>query len=282
MASPDLAGELRQLREIDGDARILTLDIETQRAIIETFSLFSKYTPMSRVLVPARVLCFAARWRGENKDIFHSAWNEDAKHHVNPDQYEKMLRAMWNLLDAADIVVTYNGDRFDLQWVEAECARLGMGRPAPYKSVDLMKIVKRRFKAGMMSMKLEWSARYWLHDGKIPHGGSDLWHDIRHGTQARKRSAQKIMREYNIHDVVLTERLLDEHLPWTNLNLALHRSDVDDHRLRCTKCGSLNVHATRKKVYTGAFAYQAYKCQDCGSISRGKRAKLGTELRSVT
>ena len=276
-----LAAELAALRHIESDARILTFDIETQRGIVETFSLFSKYTHMNRVLVPARILCFSARWRGEDKDIFHAAWDEDDKHTVDPTQYRKMLHAIWKLLDAADIVVTYNGDRFDLQWVEAECARLGMGRPAPYKSVDLMKIVKRRFKAGMMSMKLQWSARYWLHDSKLDHGGSDLWYDIRHGTKTQKRDAQKIMREYCIHDVVLTERLLDEHLPWTGLNIALYRAS-DDELLRCTKCGSTNVHATRKKVYTGAFAYQAYKCTDCGSISRGKRAKIGTELRSVT
>lgn len=282
MASPDLAGELRQLREMDTTARVLSFDIETQRAIVETFSLFSKFTPMNRVLVPARILCFAARWRGEDKDIFHAAWDEDDRHHVNPEQYERMLRAIWNLLDAADIVVTYNGDRFDLQWVEAECARLGMGRPAPYKSVDLMKIVKRRFRAGLMSMKLEWSARYWLHDGKVAHGGSDLWHEIRHGTRERKRAAQKIMREYNIHDVVLTERLLDEHLPWTNLNIALYRPNPDDEVLRCTKCGKDGLRALKKKVYTAAFAYQAYKCPSCGSVSRGKRSKLGTELRSVT
>jgi DNA polymerase elongation subunit (family B) len=277
-----LAAELASLRELDTTARVLTFDIETQRAIVETFSLFSKYTPMQRVLVPARILCLSARWRGEDKDIFHAAWDEDDKHNVDPVQYEKMLRAIWKLLDAADIVVTYNGDRFDLQWVEAECARLGMGRPAPYKSVDLFKIVKRRFKAGLMSCKLEWSARYWLHDGKVPHGGSDLWHDIRHGTRAEQRAAQKVMREYCIHDVVLTERLLDEHLPWTNLNIALYRSDPDDEVLRCTKCGKSGLTALKKKVYTAAYAYQAYKCQNCGSVSRGKRSKLGTELRSVT
>lgn len=276
-----LGADLAALRVIDSQARILTFDIETQRGIVETFSLFSKYTHMNRVLVPARILCFSARWRGEGKDIFHAAWDEDAQHHVKTAQYEKMMRAIWKLLDAADIVVTYNGDRFDLQWVEAECARLGMGRPAPYKSVDLMKIVKRRFKAGMMSMKLEWSARHWLHDGKVAHGGGDLWHTIRHGTAAERRAAQKVMREYCIHDVVLTERLLDEHLPWTGLNIALYR-DADDELLRCTKCGSTNVHATRKKVYTSAYAYQAYKCKDCGSVSRGKRAKIGTELRNVT
>lgn len=271
-----LGAELAALRHIDSQARILTFDIETQRAVVETFSLFSKYTHMNRVIMPARILCLSARWRDDDKSIFHAAWDDD-----DTAAYERMCRAIWKLLDAADIVVTYNGDRFDLQWVEAECARLGMGRPAPYKSVDLMKIVKRRFKAGLMSMKLEWSARHWLHDGKVPHGGSDLWHDIRHGTTAEKRAAQKLMREYCQHDVVLTERLLDEHLPWTGLNIALYRTS-DDELLRCTKCGGTNVHATRKKVYTAAYAYQAYKCQDCGSVSRGKRAKIGTELRSVT
>ncbi|MGB5794439.1 MAG: ribonuclease H-like domain-containing protein [Mycolicibacter algericus] len=255
-------------------ARILTFDIETQRAQVEVFNLWPKYIPIDRVLKPARVLCFSARWRGEDKDIFYAAWDDD-----DDGAYEKMLRAIWKLLDQADVVVTWNGDRFDLQWIEEECGRLGMGRPGPYKSVDLLKVAKRRFKAGLMSLKLEWSARQWLRDGKVDHRGTDLWHDIRHGTRAEKRAACALMREYCEHDTQLTEQIFERYLPWVSVNLALF-NPPDDELLHCTKCNSTNLWRDGKRYYhTLAGLYQVWRCRDCGASSRGKRMKNTTELR---
>jgi DNA polymerase elongation subunit (family B) len=275
-----LADDIRDLQK-QSAARVLTFDIETQRAIVETFSLFSKFTHMDRVLVPARVLCFSARWRGEDKTIFKAAWNEDSRFHVDQVQYEKILQVIFELLDRAHVVITWNGDRFDLQWIEAECNRLGMGRPSPYKSVDLCKIAKKRFDKGLMSRKLEWSARYWLHDGKVKHGGTDLWHDIRHGTTAEKRAAQKLMREYCVHDTVLTERVFDEYyLPWSPVNLALYNSNIDG-ELACTKCGTPGELEPAGFYYADAYAYDQYRCRKCKGVSKSARSKHTTPLRKV-
>lgn len=262
------------------DARILTFDIETQRAIVEVWDLFPKFIHIDRVRVPKRILCFSARWRGEDRTIFRAAWDEDKDFQVEPQAYEKMCRALWELLNQADVVVTWNGDRFDIQWVEEECARLGMGRPRSYKSVDLIKILKRRFKAGLMSMKLDWSARQWLHDQKTPHGATDLWHDIRYGTRTEKRDAQRLMRTYCEHDTALTERLLGEYLPWVGVNFALYRDNSEELRY-CTKCGTAGQLKRDGMHHTNAFSYQQYRCKKCGGLSRGKRAKATTELRTI-
>lgn len=257
-------------------ARVLVLDIETQRAIVETFSLFRPFIGIDRVIKPARVLCFAAKWRGEDKMIFKAAWADD-----DEDAYLRMMQAAYDLLNEADIVVTYNGDRFDLQWFEAEFLRLGLGRPMPYKSVDLIKSVKRWFKGGLMSMKLDWSSRIILKDRKVHHGGTDLWHDIRYGVRAERRAAQKLMREYNEHDVRLTERLFEHHLPYLNVNLALYERN-DDGLMHCTKCNSTNLKKDGVKSYvTSAHIYQMHRCKDCGATSRGKRTTGTTELRPV-
>ncbi|ALF00401.1 DnaQ-like DNA polymerase III subunit [Mycobacterium phage Archie] len=258
-------------------ARVLILDIETQRAIVETFGLFKQFIGIDQVQVPTRVLCWAAKWRGEDRVMFKAAWDDH-----DEAAYRSMMQVMWDALDSADIVVTWNGDRFDLQWLEAEFLRLGMGRPMPYKSVDLIKTVRRWFKGGLMSMKLDWSARMILKDRKVHHGGSDLWWDIRHGTRAEKRAAQKIMREYNEHDVRLTGRLFEHHLPYLNLNLALYEDTVDDGVERCVKCNSENLKKDGVKAYvTTAGVYQMYRCKDCGATSRGKRIRGTTELRPV-
>jgi len=145
-----------------------------------------------------------------------------------------------------------------------------------------MKIQKRHLKAGIMSQKLQWSARYWLKDSKTPHGGRDLWDDIRYGSDAEKVAAQAVMKEYCEHDTKLTQDMLWTYLPYLKVNMALYRHDPDDEVLRCTGCGKsdeLTLHD--KPYYTGAYVYNQYRCGNCGSLSKGKRNIAGTELRSV-
>lgn len=254
---------------------MLAIDIETQRAVTETFSLWSKFTHIDRVVVPSRVLCFAAKWHDEDDPMFEAAWDDG-----DEDAYRSMIIAAWDLYDNADFIVTWNGDRFDNQWLQAEFHRLGLGSPSPYRSIDLFKVFKKNFAAGLMSLKLDWSARRVLGDRKDSHGGRDLWHDIRYGTAAEKAAAQKTMMRYNIQDVVLTDRLFDTALPWIGENFALYDADADDGKMRCTRCASENL---QKRGYfpTKAFMYQRYRCNDCGSWSRGKRMVYTTELRPV-
>ncbi|SKV08969.1 Predicted exonuclease [Mycobacteroides abscessus subsp. abscessus] len=259
-------------------AKILTVDIETQRAIVETFSLYKPFIHIDRVVKPSRILCFAAQWRGSDKVIFHAAWDD-----ADGDAYDRMIRAAWELLNEADIVVTYNGDRFDLQWFNAEFERLKLGPPTPYKSFDLVKLTKQKFKQGLLSLKLDWSSRIYLGDRKVLHGGTDLWHDIRYGTRAERRAAQKIMREYCEHDTVLTGRLMERWLPWSKLNLSLYE-DNDDELLHCVKCNGTDLKRDGVKFYaTSGFLYQMYRCKSksCRATSRGKRAQRSSELRPV-
>ena len=260
-------------------AKILTLDIETQRAIVETFSIWKPFIAINRVIQPTRLLCLAAKWRGDEEVVFDASWTDPWNSKKAAKEYEALVGTAYDLLSEADYVVTWNGDRFDLQWIESECGRLGYGRPTPYKSIDLMKVNKKWFKGGQMSMKLDWTARQWLHDAKLKHGASDLWADIRYGDKDTQLAAQEVMTDYNIQDVVLTEQVLELYLPWTSINLALHMED--DGLPRCTKCGSLELTKQGKKV-TLAAVYQQYRCKDCGSWSRDKRSERSTELRVVT
>lgn len=251
--------------------RILVLDIETQRAVVETFNLWPKYISIDNVIMDARILCFAAKWHDEDKVLFKAAWDD-----ADEDAYVSMIEYAWQLLDEADFVVTWNGDKFDVQWMEGEFARLNLGRPAPYKSLDLIKTAKRQFGKSLLSLKLDWSSRQWLGDQKSSHEGIDLWHEIRYGNQRQSRNAQRIMRGYNIQDVVLTGQLLDRYLPWMTVNFAV----VDGESAGCTKCGSGDLQR-RGWRYTNAYKYQQYCCNDCGSWSRGPTNYGSTELRPV-
>lgn len=260
-------------------AKILTLDIETQRAIVESFDLWPNAIGIDRVRVPTRILCFAAKWHDEDEVQFFSAWDEDRNYNVKPRQYRQMLQAAWDLLNEADVVVTWNGNRFDNQWFEGEFGRLDMGPVSPYKSLDLFLVAKRKFGRSLMSLKLDWSSRQWLGDRKVNHGGTDLWEQIRYGTKPERAAAQQTMMEYNIHDVELTERLLDRFRPWTGVNFAIYDSDNAE-RTVCPICESPNLNK-RGFFYNTACVYQRYRCKDCGSWSRGRKSVYTTELRPV-
>ena len=260
-------------------AKVLSIDIETQRGIVEVFDLWPKYIDMKQVRVPTRILCFAAKWRDEEEVQFYSAFKERRDYNVDAKQYRAMLQAAWDLLTEADVVVTYNGNKFDLGWFKGEFGRLELGPPAPYRSLDLYAVAKKHFAPANMSMKLDWFSRRWLGDKKVGHG--DLWSAIRYGTRDEQLAAQQLMMDYNIHDVVLTERLFDRFLPWTGMNFALFDQDNED-RLVCPYCESTRYH--KRGFAPGlSYMYQRYKCLNpkCGGWFKGKKMIYTTELRPV-
>jgi hypothetical protein len=254
--------------------KILILDIETMPAVVERWDLFPSYTPIEMVIKPTRILCFAAKWYDQKKVMFHAAWDDD-----DVDAYEAMCRTAWELLDEADFVVGWNSDRFDIQYLNAAFGRLGLGPPSPCRSLDLVKVVKKKFYKGEMSKKLDWYAQQWLGDRKVKHDGIEMWQAIRRGTEAEKTKYRALMRKYNIHDVKLTERLFDRFRPWTGENFALYDAESTGVPV-CTKCGSEDLHK-RGFFYTTAFKYQRYRCNDCGSWSKGARMVYTTKLRPV-
>lgn len=165
-----------------------------------------------------------------------------------------MLKAIHRLLDEADAVVTYNGDKFDLPTLNGEFVQLGLHPPAPAKSVDLIKIVKSKFR--FPSNKLEYVAPALGVGNKLKNSGHELWVKC----MAGDKEAWKEMEEYNIQDTVLLEKLFSVLLPWTKLpSLTLG--------LVCRSCSSSNVQR-RGYHYTAVSKFQRYQCKDCGAWGR--------------
>jgi DNA polymerase elongation subunit (family B) len=231
--------------------KILTLDIETMPAIAEVFSLWDSHIPIQRVREPGYVFGFGWKWHGEKPVHW---FNQE------PDSRVLAARAR-DLLDRADIVVTYNGDKFDLPALNTAILAARMHPPSPYKSVDLYKTVKRRLK--LESNKLDYAARI-LGLGAKVQTDYGLWQ----GCMAGDPKAVAKMARYCKHDVRLTEKLHDLILPWItnypNVNLWL----PDDGRPTCRVCGSDRMQK-RGHQRVIAQTYQRFQCQACGAWSRG-------------
>jgi uncharacterized protein YprB with RNaseH-like and TPR domain len=199
------------------------------------------------------VLCYAAKWLGE-EDVYF-----DSVHQSKP---KSMLKGIYGFLDSADAVIHYNGTKFDIPTLNKEFLLNKLLPPSPYKQIDLLRVVRGNFR--FPSNKLDYVSQRLGLGKKHAHEGHDLWVKCMNGD----KDAWKRMQDYNIQDVVLLESLYDALLPWIknhpNQNLF---SDI----LGCPTCGSNNLQKRGTAVsLTGS--YQRYQCKSCGSWSQGTKS----------
>lgn len=244
--------------------RVLTLDIETSPNLAHVWSLWNQNVGLPQLLDASEVMCFAAKWLDEDDTTFSSG---------HRDGYGAMVHRAHELLSEADVVVTYNGDRFDLPHLNREFLRAGLTPPAPYASVDLLKEVKKTFR--FQSNKLDHVAGQLELGGKVKHEGHELWVNCLRGDE----EAWRQMETYNRHDVVLTEKLFDRLRPW--LRSLPHPGLYDGNDLDgCPACNSGNL-VRRGFAHTRLGSYQRYRCEDCGKWSRGGKRVAGVDLRAA-
>lgn len=233
--------------------KILFLDIETAPAEVFAWGLWKQNIHIDNIQKPGYTLCWAAKWHKKRGTMFSSLW-EDGK--------EKMLSKIHQLLEQADVVVTYNGDKFDLPILNQEFLAQGVTPPEPYKTVDLLKTVRRNFR--LASNKLDFVARHLGLTGKIKHKGMELWH----GCMAANPPDCRTMQRYNMRDVTLLEQVYKKLLPWIP-NHPNHGLWMKPGKPVCPNCGSrkLQKRGTKK---TKTLKYQQYQCQGCGSWPRSR------------
>lgn len=244
--------------------RILTLDIETSPIIADVWGLWDQRVGINQIREASRVMCFAAKWHGQKRVMFHS------EHH---DGRDAMVTAAWNLLNQADIVVGYNHRAFDIKHLQREFVLAGMAPTTPWRDVDLLTVARSRFK--FPSNKLDYVSQALGIGSKVKHEGHGLWRACLEGDP----KAWARMKRYNVGDVRLTEELFDRLRPWVKgINWGLY---VGDEARCCPNCGH-DVLEPAGHAATGVTRYPAYRCASCGAVSRGKNRSAAVPLRGVT
>ena len=230
--------------------KILHLDIETFPNTVYTWGLWDQNIPIEMIVEPGKVACWGAMWDGASHVMFDSVHNSTQR---------QMLKGIHGLLNEADAVVTYNGDKFDLPWLRGDFATVGLKPIAPVKSIDLLKTVRTQFR--FPSNKLQYVSRVFGIGEKVKHSGFELWQQCMAGDPA----AWAKMEEYNIQDVLLLERLYNK-IKGSIKNHPNH--SVFTGHLVCPNCGSEHRHI-RGYSDTQAGRYPRYQCTDCGKYYRG-------------
>lgn len=246
--------------------KILTLDIETSPIDGYVWGLWQQNLMIDRIITPTRTLSWAAKWYGSDEVLYAS---EDT--HSRKD----MILEIYDLINEADAIVGFNSKAFDLKHLNREFIELGLAPPTPHQDIDLLLVVRKHFK--FPSNKLDYVAGVLLDEHKLSTGGFGLWRAVLEGD----KKAWRLMEDYNIQDVIVTERLYDKLKGWitNHPNHGLYIEDQDTPI--CRNCGSDHVHSKGGEyTNTGMFSYQRYKCQDCGANLRGRKAVKGTQKKS--
>ena len=234
--------------------KILIFDIETAPNLAYVWGLWKQNIGLNQIKKDGQILCWAAKWLGEKKIM---------SDRISDKTDEKAVAmSLAALLEEADMVVTYNGNSFDIPWVNTVLVSNGLTPPTGSKSIDLYRVVRSRFR--FASNKLDFVSQRLGLGSKHKHSGFELWV----GCMAGDRAAWREMIKYNKMDVLLTEKLYLKLRPWIKNHPNVNIAD-DGEEIRCAACGS--THLKKNGIeYLTAGAYQRYKCNDCGAPNRGR------------
>lgn len=88
------------------------------------------------------ILCIGYRWLGQKQIhvpsiMDYKGWKND------PTDDSRLLQDFLKVISQADIIVTYNGAKFDVPYLKAKLLEHDLGYLPPFKHVDLYQVVRK-------------------------------------------------------------------------------------------------------------------------------------------
>lgn len=251
--------------------KVLIFDIETAPMEAYVWGLFNQNIGLEQVTQHTTVLSWSAKW-------LHAPANEvmyrDQRNAKNVRDDKELMESIRSLLDEADIVITQNGERFDVPKLNYRFAVHGIKPPSSFKHIDTLKVAKKvfYFDSNKLQHMTSLFCKKYL---KLDHGkfsGFKLWKECLAGN----KEAWKEMEKYNKYDVLSLEELYVDHLaPWDQtLNFA---SFTEDLTFRCN-CGS-DSFTHNGFIRTKKSKFKRFVCNHCGKEHRESKNLFTKEQR---
>jgi len=249
--------------------RVLLFDLETSAALVYCFGRHKQFINQDAIQEEGgKILCAGYHWLGEANTTVVSHAGEIKEH----SDYT-VCKYLWNLFDAADVVVAHNALGFDVRMLAARCIANGLPPLPKVKVLDTLQMARKGFR--FPSNKLDSLGEYFKIGRKVSHSGIKLWVDVQQGST----EALNKMVEYCAQDVDLLYEvfvLLQKQGLASGVNFAAY---YDDSKTRCKSCGSDNLEFTGKQLTSNTGIFDEVHCKDCGASHRSKRNKLLTVKR---
>ena len=232
--------------------KILLVDLEVAPNLATVWGIWQQNVALNQLLESSYIMCYAAKWYGEPKMYFDS---------VHKSSKKDMLKGIHAMMDEADAIVHYNGNRFDIPMLHKEFLEENMPPPSPSKHIDLLQTAKRQFR--FVSNKLDYVAQRLGLGKKTDHEGHELWLKCMNGD----RKAWKKMEEYNRQDVILLEAVYVKFRGWIPNHPNHNAYDANS---GCVNCGSSKIqHRGYTVLISGK--YRRMQCQACGTWFRSNK-----------
>lgn len=244
--------------------RVLLIDIETSPITGYTWSTYQDN--VLKILEPSKILSVAWKFLGED-DTYCKTLPDYPKYKKGLIEDEALVKEAWGLLDGADVVVAHHGSRFDLPKLNARFVYYDLRAPSAYQVIDTKKVASRYFRFD--SNSLNNLGQYLGCGSKVQNGGFDLW--VR--CIAGDSQAWELMREYNIQDVVLLEKVYLKLRPYITNHPSLPLIAGVSSGTQCPSCSSEKIQK-RGFTFTKTGRKQRYQCSECGSWSSGPYEKI--------
>ena len=253
----DDLGEIEQRR-----LKLLFLDIETMYHVVALFDLKNvKYVGDSQVIeYGGRLISWAAKWVGtEDSEIIY----EEARGKSD----KKLVASLCKLMAEADVVCCHNAN-FDIKSVRARALKHGIDFPN-VQSLCTLQISRRQLRLPRHTLKFL-AKHLGLPEEKGSHSeypGMELWRAV----ARREPEAFKILKEYNIQDVITLEACWNSLRQFSGVNLGVLAQDTVP---VCPSCASTNVRRTTPIATPGGMLYDGWRCLNCRGFSRGRKTIL--------
>ena len=246
MSLVDDLARVRGLAKSASNVKILTIDVERFAGRWRSWDNMPRFLRADQMLQPPRIFCFAAKWLHEKKAITFD----------ERDGHRQMIEAAWELLSEADAIVTYNGTKADVPWINEHFLDYNLGPAAPFKHIDLIKSNRARFNLPYRSLDYLAGRVVGSHKEKTDFSLWDL-------CEAGDDAAYDRMLSYNRKDVALTEQLMLEMLPWLTDLPHMGVLIGEGNNQRCYACGREITEAQRWSKPARAYVreYALYRCR---------------------
>lgn len=195
---------------------------------------------------------------------------------LNPEEVrdEDDLTLIVNMIQAiekADVIVGYNSKKFDLRMLNTRALYYDLPPIKPTKHIDLYEQIKKSFR--FPSNSLGNVSAYLQLEGKLINEPG-LWRRcMEYQNEEVCEQALIDMLTYNKQDIVATRDLYKRIQGWTKqtANLGAMTNLINNEQVvRCSKCASDDVSVIMDNglAFTNVKAFQMYRCNSCGGVSR--------------
>lgn len=245
--------------------KILALDIETAPIMAYVWGLWENNVALNQIHRDWFVLSFCAKFVGE--DVIYY---EDQRDKEPIENDKETIEAIHKLILEADILLTHNGDKFDLKKLNARFIYHGLDPIPPKQSIDTLKVARKFF--AFTSNKLEYLAKYLGCAEKSDHkkfSGFSMWSEC----LKNNLEAYDEMMSYNIQDV---ETLIQIYEKLAKYDHTIHFNSY--YQQTVCICGSKEFMKDGFRI-TKNGKHQIFRCHNCGKTYTAKENLIDKDIR---